>query len=67
MKCPLLTKYFEADTEVFYHEPTDCIKEECAWWSQDLNQCDPTGLIATMKEIWHALDSMTAHTLPARE
>lgn len=39
MKCPLLTMYaITYDTPEKFKD-RDCLKEECAWWEQDLSLC----------------------------
>lgn len=51
MKCPLM---FAGDTSTgleYGEAQCNCLKEECAWWSEDEDQCDPTGLLPTMREI----------------
>ena len=45
MKCPLLSivdhQTYQGEAKVM----PDCLKEECAWWSKELEQCDSTGLL----------------------
>lgn len=56
MKCPLsITGELTADKE-FIGAAADCLKEECAWWSEELNQCDPTGLLPWIKRVAEALE-----------
>ena len=32
MKCPLMKKYFQSETDKWHTEIMDCGKEKCAWW-----------------------------------
>ncbi len=44
MKCPFMIA--NVPLAMKEEEPTigDCLKEECAWWNENLGTCDPTGL-----------------------
>jgi len=39
MKCPLLLAGYNAQPSIDLTAPIDCLKEECAWWLQDVNLC----------------------------
>ena len=58
MKCPLLTMVAYPITEPISHTDRDCLKEECAWWSSELNQCDPTGLLPWFYDIGGHLEEL---------
>ena len=45
MKCPLLKGEMNLDDAGVSMEFIDCLKEECAWWSDEQKQCDPTGML----------------------
>ncbi len=58
MKCPLqLHAYHIASENVDIHD-TECSRGECAWWSKEAGQCDPTGLIPWVQDLIRALDSL---------
>jgi hypothetical protein len=44
MKCPLSITVKLTRQEKFIGATTDCLKAECAWWSSDIEACDPTNL-----------------------
>lgn len=51
MKCPLReVPAFDGKGDVHF-EQADCLEGECAWWSDDLDQCDPTGLLPWLKKL----------------
>lgn len=45
LKCPLFeaASHFRGVTAT--HHETDCLKERCAWFNDDANNCDPMGLL----------------------
>lgn len=45
MKCPLMVTRILDPTDETKGKFTNCLKEECPWWNEDLEQCDPTGLL----------------------
>jgi len=45
MKCPLPIIELYQDSNSHGLAWRECDKEECAWWSEELQQCDPTGLL----------------------
>ena len=51
MKCPLILHAILTSAGRLDWKEADCIKEECAWWSVETNQCDPTGLIPWLRDI----------------
>ena len=58
MKCPLFTM----KSPVISTSPTllqvECLKEGCPWWCEDLECCDPTGLIPTLQTIGTVLGKL---------
>ncbi len=44
MKCPVILTRDVQEGEVMGITAGDCLKEECAWWSSDIECCDPTNL-----------------------
>lgn len=58
MKCPLLKNDLFIDGEWFSRKASDCLKEECAWWSVEMNQCDPTGLLPWFLKLMGVLQDM---------
>ncbi|KKL08017.1 hypothetical protein LCGC14_2580140 [marine sediment metagenome] len=60
MKCPLLTIGLSAVAAKEAVEMEDCIKEECAWWSDDLEGCDPTGMLPHIIKIADRLMELVA-------
>lgn len=45
MKCPFRFMGCEIDALKPPETRFLCIQEECAWWSDEHKQCDPTGLL----------------------
>ena len=45
LKCAILMYNYVPDESPTEDKRTDCIGEKCAWWSESLDQCDPTGLL----------------------
>ena len=45
MKCPRRKRYASNDHGGWDEEFLGCSKEECAWWSEEAEQCDPLGII----------------------
>lgn len=45
MKCPLLLISSPGLGRREDTTASDCLKEECDWFSKELQQCDPTGLL----------------------
>jgi len=45
MKCPLFHSEFIRMRAPELEQSDDCLKEECAVWSTEMDQCDPTGLL----------------------
>lgn len=39
MKCPISPWGLRSSTPPVRESFKDCLKEECAWWEQDLNLC----------------------------
>ena len=39
MKCPLLFIAYTNMEDEYFDLHSVCLKEECAWWEQDLNLC----------------------------
>ena len=39
MKCPLSFTYKKIGSLLFNNAPSDCRKEECAWWDVVLKEC----------------------------
>ena len=58
MKCPLLIMASLHLRRDIANPNTDCLKEKCAWWSTEMNQCDPTGLIPFSKHLIERLDEL---------
>lgn len=50
MFCPFLG-VAKPQQEIGLTSEHDCLKDSCAWWSKDTNQCDPTGLLTWLKNI----------------
>ena len=51
MKCPimLMGRMFSNDpSDISY---TECLKRGCAWWNDEQEQCDPTGLLNIFTEL----------------
>ena len=46
MKCP---KSFE------WGQAFECLREDCAWWDEYFQRCDPTGLLPHIKSIEETL------------
>lgn len=59
-KCPLRShSYKGAAYDQGTYEDLDCLKAECAWWTAEYNQCDPTGLIPWFIELNRHLADLT--------
>ena len=58
MKCPLREVSVYDKESVHHWEQADCLKEDCAWWSKEMNQCDPTGLLPWLKNIEGYLEEL---------
>jgi len=52
MKCPLLTIGWSAARGGDRVYPTDCLKEECAWWDK-VNACCTMCHITSIAEVLH--------------
>ena len=39
MKCPLLMPRWIGMPEVIKDSQVECIKEECAWWQEEIGNC----------------------------
>lgn len=39
MKCPLFTMYAATYTEPDKYKDRECLKEKCAWWDEETNEC----------------------------
>ena len=60
MKCPLFTMLdtrAQLDEEVATGE---CIRGNCAWWSGEHKQCDPTGLLPWLMHVESRLSDLVA-------
>ena len=57
MICPMVadkTRRYYGDGKGYppaKEESIQCAKESCAWWSEEMGQCDPTGLLPWFKHI----------------
>lgn len=58
MKCPLFQAGWLMKDNVGTSSEADCLKEDCAWWNSELNQCDPTGLLPWLKNIEGHLEEL---------
>ena len=60
MKCPLLC--LAKPLEITHKEPTeaDCLKEECAWWLEDISMCALKDLALETRYIQFRLQDMLA-------
>ena len=39
MKCPIRTFTYDNAYGIKQHDDLDCLKEECAWWDKDIDEC----------------------------
>ena len=58
MKCPLFQSRRLTDSGGWESTPQDCLKEECARWSKESNQCDPTGMLPLLIHIESRLSEL---------
>jgi len=58
MKCPVLQIGVIAGQPIAKKSDSDCLKEECAWWSEEHSQCDPTGLLPWLIHIESRLSDL---------
>ncbi len=49
MKCPLILMAWLLKTGEMPQKQADCFKEECVWWSGDLQMCCVRGIA---RELW---------------
>jgi len=64
MKCPLLTDKNYGEQLERTMAKGDCLKEECAWWSDEMEQCDPTGMLPTIIAIRNTLGKLVDKMRP---
>ena len=60
MKCPLIGVANPAEWRRESPTEADCLKEECAWWSEEHNQCDPTGLLPWLIHIESSISEIAS-------
>ena len=58
MKCPLMFMTWQATETKTKFEPMDCIKEECAWWRDDIQMCAVKDLSLELAHTQHRLADM---------
>ena len=51
MKCPLLVRIRQPDPSHKTVYPANCIRDKCAFWSIEMKEYDPTGLLPWLKHI----------------
>ena len=58
MKCPMTYKLYAYPDEKVTAKGGECLREECAWWSDEHKQCDPTGLLPWLIHIESRLSAI---------
>ena len=58
MKCPLIKIVEQVASATLEVGVRDCLKEECAWWDETFETCDPTGLTHTLERLADALNAL---------
>lgn len=51
MKCPLRFTLDYSEKGILSTPAKDCLKEECAWWDEEMAQCSINGLEPTLQHI----------------
>jgi len=59
MKCPLLYGFWIARQREELPELSDCLKEECAWWLEDVNMCSIRELALELRYTQMRLQEIT--------
>lgn len=63
MKCPILTMYALTFETPDKYQDRDCLKEECAWWDEEVKACSARSIQQTLYAIERALNTI-AQKLP---
>ena len=63
MKCPLL-HHKENNPDIFPSECfEDCLKEECAWWLDDISMCSIRDLALELRHAQHRLQDLVSNQI----
>ena len=66
MKCPLFTEYQDIESGERRYHMLDCLKEECAWWDKDGNQCSHLAEMKVLVNIESCLE-LIVNKMPHEE
>ena len=58
MKCPLLAGVWRSGEKSALYGVRDCLREECAWWSQGWNMCAVLSLMDDAMRIANSLQDI---------
>ena len=67
MKCPLFTAAEMSHEPEFKPAQNDCLKEECAWWRDDIQMCAMKDISLEVGYLQHRFADMVDKMPPARE
>lgn len=51
MKCPIIRAHQLLEGKNIDLGQAECLKKECAWWSKEKKQCDPTGMLPWFRDL----------------
>ena len=58
MNCPMIQPKIEVEEGEEVVRMGRCTEGDCAWWSEELKQCDPTGMLPHIIALSSALDKL---------
>lgn len=67
MKCPILCIANPKEAGMSSPTEVDCLKEECAWWLEDISMCAIRDLALELRYTQYRLQDITGKMPVARE